>query len=483
MRIRSANRTLVSRLRLGALVPALLVVLVAVEALLFVQGARERQLDYDEGVYLASVDALRHGQRLGTAVFTSQPPGFYDLLRVGSFVFGDSEEGLRALIVVSALGGCLAAFAFGRRVGGARCGFLCSAILAIAPSYSTYAGRVSADLPAATFLLVALALAIRPGARAGEQRVWMVIGAVVGVSFTIKLSAVTIAPTLAIFLIRAKGGRVRAALAALIGFFISTTALALLHAPALRSIWRGAVTYHVAARGISGAGTLGGNAHRIVHYLDFRTGFGWLALGAIVIAPFVIRSVEWVLVPLLAWTLTVAVFLTWQRPLHDNHMVLLAVALALPTGVIINEGFDRSLRFRHMRIVATAGIALLFVGGYVQEQRRLVRNQIPLSADSRWAVAEIRRRSSPDDLVVTDQQGLAYLADRRVPGKLVDTAVLRFDSHLITVRAVERQIEADHIGVVVAGRAFTHFPSLIRWLDQGFPHRIERGGLTVFWRR
>ena len=38
--------------------------------------------DYDEGVYLTSVDALERGQRLGGDVFAPQPPVFYLLLRL-----------------------------------------------------------------------------------------------------------------------------------------------------------------------------------------------------------------------------------------------------------------------------------------------------------------------------------------------------------------------------------------------------------------
>ena len=42
--------------------------------------------NYDEGVYLASLDALTHGQSLGDDVYASQPPGFYTLLRAASLL-------------------------------------------------------------------------------------------------------------------------------------------------------------------------------------------------------------------------------------------------------------------------------------------------------------------------------------------------------------------------------------------------------------
>ena len=53
--------------------------LLAVAALVYSRGV-DAAANYDEGVYLASLDALRHGQELGTDVYASQPPGFYVLL-------------------------------------------------------------------------------------------------------------------------------------------------------------------------------------------------------------------------------------------------------------------------------------------------------------------------------------------------------------------------------------------------------------------
>jgi hypothetical protein len=45
-------------------------------------------VNYDEAVYLAALDALRHGQALGSDVFAAQFPGFYDLLRGLSYLTG-----------------------------------------------------------------------------------------------------------------------------------------------------------------------------------------------------------------------------------------------------------------------------------------------------------------------------------------------------------------------------------------------------------
>ena len=73
---------------------------------------------YDEGVYLVSLDAMRHGQELGTQIFTAQPPGWYHLLDAVASVFGNSIEGVRRGLVVVMCGGVVAAWGAGRALGG-----------------------------------------------------------------------------------------------------------------------------------------------------------------------------------------------------------------------------------------------------------------------------------------------------------------------------------------------------------------------------
>ena len=74
--------------------------------------------DYDEGVYLTSVDALEHGQRLGEDVFAPQPPGWYLLLRLISVAGADSVRGFHIGMVVVAIATCFAAYLLGRAIGG-----------------------------------------------------------------------------------------------------------------------------------------------------------------------------------------------------------------------------------------------------------------------------------------------------------------------------------------------------------------------------
>ena len=123
--MRSARRSLLLEgLALGGLVVA--------QVLLFgrLVGA---DTDYDEGVYLTSLDALEHGQKLGEDVFAPQPPGWYLLLRLISLAGADSVRGFHIGMVVVAIATCLAAYLLGRSLAGPVAGLTAAALLTVAP--------------------------------------------------------------------------------------------------------------------------------------------------------------------------------------------------------------------------------------------------------------------------------------------------------------------------------------------------------------
>ena len=68
--------------RVLALELALLGFVLAAAGLLFHHGL-SAPASFDEAVYVLATSAMRHGQALGSQIFTAQPPGFYTLIRAG----------------------------------------------------------------------------------------------------------------------------------------------------------------------------------------------------------------------------------------------------------------------------------------------------------------------------------------------------------------------------------------------------------------
>jgi 4-amino-4-deoxy-L-arabinose transferase-like glycosyltransferase len=438
---------------------------------------------FDEAVYLLATGALRHGQALGSEIFTAQPPGFYTLIRAGQAVFGATVSGGRDTIIALALVGLVGAYLIGRTFSGWAAGLTAAALLAVAPPFPTFAANVSADLP--SFALGLLALAFLLLALDGRAPLVFAAasGALLAASFSVKLSAVTLAVPVLGFLWARRAYVSRRMLAALAaGFAAVALALVVGYWGGLHGIWTGAVDYHSKARGVPGLGlSLGDNAHRVLHFLDHRTPFAWLVLLAVVIWLTPLRPrLRLPLWPLVAWAVASALFLIWHHPLHDNHMVLLAVTLAVPAGITL--GAAAAQLGGRWALVAGLVVMLALGAGFAQEWRRDNRNAGAQPAQVLWAVRQIDRLTRPGELVVTDEPIVGVLAGRQSPGQLIDTAFLRFDSGLLTDQQVLDVIDRNHVRAVVAARAFRAHPKLLAELARRFPRRLVHGGLTIYLR-
>ena len=465
-----------------ALELALLGVVLAAAGVLFHHGL-SAPASFDEAVYLLATSAMRHGQALGSEIFTAQPPGFYTLIRAGQAVFGATVSGGRDTVLAFALAGLVGAYLIGRRFSGAAAGLAAATLLAVAPPFPTFAANVSADLPSFALGLLALSFLLLALDGRAPLLCSALSGALLAASISVKVSGLTLLVPVAGFLwARRVYVHSRMVVALVLGFAAVALALVAGYRRGLHGIWVGAVDYHDRARSVGGPGLgLGDNVHRVVHFLDLRTPFAWLVLLAVVVSFTPWRAhLRLPLWPLLAWTVASAVFLIWHHPLHDNHMVLLAVTLALPAGIVLGAA---AAQLGSRRALAAGLVLVLALGaGFAQEWRRDNRNAAGQPAQLLWAVRQIERATRPGDLVVTDQPIVDVLARRQSPGRLVDTAFLRFDSGLLTEREVLDVIERDHVRAVVAARAFRAHPKLLAALARRFPTRLDHGGVTIYLR-
>jgi len=69
-----------------------------------------------------------------------------------------------------------------------------------------------------------------------------------------------------------------------------------------------------------------------------------------------------------------------------------------------------------------------------------------------------------------------------VPGDLVDTAYLRFESGYLTVRQVLASIDQGNVAAVVVAREFRERPAILAGLARRFRHRVSRGKVAVYYR-
>lgn len=410
---------------------------------------------FDEGVYVAQTGALVHGQGLGTQVFAAQPPGFYWLLQLAARIGAVGVHDLRLAVLVLALVGVVAAYFVGRAVAGPVAGVAAAGVLAVAPPYPTYAAQVSADLPGCVLALLALACFLSQ-----RRWLWVLGGALFVASELVKLDAFfVVLPALA-YLSRQ---RIAYALGGVLAV-LAATGVALVDR--IGDVWHGAVSYHLAAR----TGATSKNLHQLGSFFDLRQPLTWLTVAGLAATAWKRRTHLWVF---WAAALLGALFLLWHRPLHDNHMVLLSVLLAVPIGVAL----VRAARAQPLLFVV---LVLALAAAYVQETRRLERNAGPVPAELVWAAGRVDAATAPSERIVSDEPLVAVLANRVMPGDLIDTAVLRFDAGYLHDADVLAAIARDHVRVVVAGRAFLQRPQLLAALRARFPRVVANGGVRIY---
>jgi 4-amino-4-deoxy-L-arabinose transferase-like glycosyltransferase len=428
--------------------------------------------NYDEGVYLASLDAMRRGQELGTELYTSQPPVFYWLLRALAAPFGSSIPDIRVAFALLAIVGVAAAIALGWRLYGPPAGVAAGALVAIGPPYPSVAPMVSADVPAVALGLVSLAL-VAVALRNGTPRPWAgAAGAVLALAVLTKLLAIPfVVPFLALALAARAARRVLPA--ALVGAALVASVAAVATAGALDDIWRQVVTDHTEARNL---GSLSGNADQILKVLEPRTPFGWLVpLGLLAFALSRRARPTW---PLWTFVPAAAGFLLLVRPLADHHLVLLSVACAVAAGPSLALAIG-GLR-QAPRAVATTVLVIFVAAGIYQEQRRLHRNDVADPPEVTWAIESIEGATGRNALVVTDQPIVLFRAERATTGPLVDISNTRVTGGTLTAGDVNAEIRRSRPDAVLVDRMLRFLPGVSAQLDRDYRWRVRCGTATLY---
>ena len=233
----------------------------------------------------------------------------------------------------------------------------------------------------------------------------------------------------------------------------------------------------MAARGVSPGHAQ--NLHELAGFFHPRQPFTTVAVLA-VIAAILDRRLPRTLWPFRTGAVGAPAFVLWHRPLHDNHMVALAVAAAAATGLSLGVAIQSIGRGR---AVAVAGLAALFAAGYVQDTRQMQRNAQPIPAGLTWAAGRLAATTQPGSLVVSDEPLVPFLAHRRMPGRIIDTALLRFSAGYLNDRTVIRAAADPRVAAVVVGRASLSRPNLPAWVARHFVQVGERDGVSVYVRR
>jgi 4-amino-4-deoxy-L-arabinose transferase-like glycosyltransferase len=429
--------------------------------------------NFDEGNYLGSLDALRHGQALGRDVFLDQPPGWYLLLVGISYPFGNSVSGVRLGLAVVALLAILAAFACGRLVGGPLTGLSAGAVMAVARPFPGFAGLVESEPASAALAVAAVALAVFAYHRRFRPWAAFAAGVVLAASTAVKLPGATAAfPIVSLALLCRSAPLLRRLLLPLAGAAAVVATLVLTYRTVLSQIWHGVFVSHTR---ILGSTTAASNLHRAATFVDPRTPFGCLVIGGALASIIVaVRGRDrWLLAAFWSWSVAGYAFVLAMHPLSDHHLVFLAVSLALPAGVGLG------LLATHARLPRSAVAALVlvvaafFAAAVVKDRNEIVGANLPEPPEIRWAVAQVRSHTRPGQLVVSDLPAVPYLARRQMPGQLISTSIARIALEDLSPHDVLRLIDKTQPVAAIIGRMFQTKPAIVTGIRKRYARRLH----------
>ncbi|HEU5348848.1 MAG TPA: glycosyltransferase family 39 protein [Ktedonobacterales bacterium] len=456
--------------------------------------------EYDEGVYWQSLRAMANGHTLFGSIFSSQPPLF--LLSVYPFytLFGQDLSAARLALIAFSLAGIAGTYIVGRALGHRNIGAMACILLALDPLYQHGAHTLQAELPSVALQIWAVACAVLAMRTTGRRQGWLAIGAgvLLGCALLIKLFAIAALVPVVLYLsaplIRrwySDNGKLRQpslaeiqeslrqiapTLGLLAAGLVGVAVLTLLpFVGQLGTLYDQVVRFHLVAAQTNG--------HTLNYNLDcLRKGLVdtrliYLPIIALVI---IIWQRKWMGMPLIAWALAAFITLVRQQPLLDHHVVLISPALALISGygaVVAWQTFQTSVE-RNWQRIGRAIIAVLLVlacgsGMLLTLHWNAIANT-PLPARSLAMAIALQSVSAPNEVVLSDDQYLAALANRDVPPQLVDTSAVRITSGYLTASQLETFITHNRIHVILfASGRFDLLPGFREWVDARYTRVAE----------
>ena len=462
---------------------------------------------YDEGVYWQTLRSMSAGRILYQNIFYSQPPFFILSTFPGYVLFGSSLWSARLAIALVSLFGLLGAFLLGMVLSGRLGAIAALLLLVVNPLYLAQSQTIEAEVSSAAFSLLAVGLAYLwwehpEGARG------ICYAALTGITFTLSilcklLSVSILAPIVLLMLARLwqiwrkqPGTRLIGLLPIIVGITASILAFVVLLLPLIssyQSIVLSVITFHNDAAQVYSSSQ---QANISTIQIAFTSLLTLTALYGMLAA--LLRR-DWRVIPLIAWLLATFYLLWHQVPLFQHHLLaiippLIALAvMGISNPLTRNKDTSSGLMPTVTTYLTSIAIVLILVTAILNvQQDRLyyraaeVRSVSALTQLESRVATDLRQAVTPDQLVVTDAQFIAGLADRTTPPALVDTSAVRINSGYLTLSQLESVTSQQQVHAVLFFTGRFYLQNVARfhaWVAQNFHLLHNYGAGRELWVR
>lgn len=238
------------------------------------------------------------------------------------------------------------------------------------------------------------------------------------------------------------------------------------------------ILYHLEAKKVS----------RTYNFWELRQFFaanGALTVAAITGAVLSVSRRDWRVIPIIVWLGTTVAFLAIHVPVWPRHTIILippmiAITVLGMTDLACMEWIRAAPRARtpsdHWRellmgVLVFVAVVAGSVDSYRYYQELNTRSQRSEVRDAAEMAADLKRVTTSDQWIITDEQFVVALADRNTPPSLVDTSRIRITTGYLTVRKLAEAASDSRVhAVLFASDRFALRPtaSFHDWVSQHF---------------
>ena len=465
-------------LRLGPLAVALGLVLTVAAWLVAgnVQVPVPIRYDYDEGVYVATADAIASGSHLYRDIFLSQPPLFVLIIRATFRLWGTSLGVARSAVVILSVIWLLAMLAILWARGSPWGGVVAVCLVLGRATFLSAARTVQMEVPGEALACAAVALAAW-GLRRPGNGWWAGAGILAALAAMTKLTAVTAVIPLIGAVASTDGPSSRWRLRMLAAGGLLALA-SLLPVVATGGFVDQVVAFHLAL-----TRTLDTSAPTHLATIGWFLAAEWpLSLAALLGCWRALASGAAFERALIVWLAADLVVLAGLTPLWPHHLIILVSPMCLLAGAAFPRGRQPRLdlsrtdgadqvnglparlsalvpgRAHGSRLVALLAVC---VTAYVGLAVSALSRPVP-SPELAHVVRRIADAVPPGGKVLTDDPMVAFLARRQVADGLIDSSLTRiWVGHISQAQLVSALRARDTEAVVLWRGTFRrYFPGL-----------------------
>ncbi|MDQ6855178.1 MAG: glycosyltransferase family 39 protein [Actinomycetota bacterium] len=438
----------------------------------------DRHLTYDDGFFGLSALEMRHGVVPFQELFSPQGPLFLPLLYVADLVGLRTANAPRVLPLVAGAAATIATYAAGRRIASRRGALLAAVLVTTSGSVLFTTTGIASDGPAIAFAVAAVAVALGYARTPTTDRA-IGAGALIGAAVVAK--ALAAPASLAVVLLLLSRRRYRD-LAYAVGAGVAV-ALAASVPWGLDRVWEQSVAYN---RDASRLTSYPGAATKAFHTLTDRDPYVLVAAGL---------ALAVVALALVRRPGTPRPSSPTREPLLFRPAVILLVWLGAQFALLVYEPAFWRPHVAHLiaplaLLIALRPppLALLLVGAVAVTPWYVGNMHSLLWPDSynrqEQAAVDALRRIPADRLVISDEPGLLWRAERLTVPYFDDSSIKRIEQGQITAaKLAAAAAKPDVCGVLVWTRRYADLDLAPRLMRSGYEEAARFGGVRVLYEK